>query len=853
VGSLETTNLSAPFVVARAGSALLEAGERVGRYEVEALIGKGGMGEVYRANDRDLARLVAIKVLHGGLASRTALHEAQSMARLSHPHVVTVYDVGLHAERVYVAMEYVDGVNLREWLKREPRPWRRVLAALIAAGEGLAATHRTGLVHRDFKPDNVLIGRDGRVRVGDFGLAFVAAAGAPETLAGTPAYMAPERAADARADQYAFCVTLHEALYGRRPDEEGGRAREASVPAWVRAVVKRGLSADPAQRYPSMDAVVAALSADPARTRRRLAATAGLVALTLGGAHWLAADRPTCNGGSARLVGAWDDAVRERVRARFAALGGAERFERVGARLDAYAGDFSGMFRDSCLATQRREQSEALLDLRVACLDRHAGELRALTGMLAELDAATLPRAIDAVLALEPLDGCADASALTAALPPPADAATRAHVAGLRGRLASIAALEHLGRDVVALPLARAAVDEARTIPYPHIQAEAWRELSQVLFRGGDGVEAIAAAHQARAAAGRAHDDPLLAEIGARLLRDMVDRLTRGRIDPSVPDLIELVQAEVERADQNSRAQHFLAVARARYFYHLGRFDEELAAAQAAARLPGAAEGHEDDPADAEGNALKHLGHYAAAEALLLAALAHMEREYGPDHFQVASALINLASVLRLAGRTQDAAQALERAIAVEERLYGPDYFDLGRARMHLGRVRSDEGRHAEAQELLGWAIASRRRAGPSGRHILSRALVGLGVELGRAGRPGEALALLDEALADGQRDGEPESPELAEMVAARADVLAAAGRHDEACAAWARALGMRERLLGPVHPDLALSLTAAAQCAPEPAPLLERALRIYALTPGRPEDVAATRAGLARARGARP
>ncbi|HET9988068.1 MAG TPA: serine/threonine-protein kinase, partial [Kofleriaceae bacterium] len=246
-------------------AAYLARGTLVGRYVVLDVLGEGGMGVVYSAFDPELDRKVAIKLLQtresgstpstkqGGEQKAWLVREAQALARLSHPNVVAVYDVGtLNEDQVFVAMELVEGVTLREWLKAEARPWREVLPVLVAAGAGLAAAHEAGLVHRDFKPDNVLVARDGRPRVMDFGLArlrrasthddaqpkdtsdVAPSAGAIETrsplseqltiagaMLGTPAYMAPElyngATADARSDQFAFAVTLFEALFRARP------------------------------------------------------------------------------------------------------------------------------------------------------------------------------------------------------------------------------------------------------------------------------------------------------------------------------------------------------------------------------------------------------------------------------------------------------------------------------------------------------------------------------------------------------------------------------------------------------------------------------------------------------------
>jgi hypothetical protein len=237
------------------------------------------MGEVFAAHDPELDRIVALKVLRPGLAGESPeararfQREAQAMARVSHPNVVAVYDVGAVGEQVYVAMEWIEGPTLAAWLLERPRGWREVVEVFLEAGRGLEAAHAAGLVHRDFKPSNVIVGD--RVRVADFGLARVAACDeaakppAPTLLhgvvtetgeaLGTPAYMAPEQVAGAppssQSDQYSFAIALHEALCGARPAEDAGAgARNVwnRVPARVRRVVQRGLSTNPADRYPTM-------------------------------------------------------------------------------------------------------------------------------------------------------------------------------------------------------------------------------------------------------------------------------------------------------------------------------------------------------------------------------------------------------------------------------------------------------------------------------------------------------------------------------------------------------------------------------------------------------------------------
>ncbi len=308
----------------------LPAGTRVGRYVVEARIGRGAMGTVYAARDPDLDRKVAVKVLHAVELTDAArqkmrarlLREAQAMARLSHPDVIAVYDVGAFGDQLFVAMEYVDGTTLRHWRAARHRRYEEILAVYEQAGSGLAAAHEAGLVHRDFKPDNVLVGRDGRVRVTDFGLARSASrsdAAAPGgddptslsqerstaltltrtgALLGTPAYMSPEQLrgglADARSDVFSYCVAFYEALYGERPFGgstlrqlqsaiDGGHLRPAPimtrVPVWLRGVLTRGLSAAPERRYATMRVLLTALrEAHATATRRRMAFRVGALA-----------------------------------------------------------------------------------------------------------------------------------------------------------------------------------------------------------------------------------------------------------------------------------------------------------------------------------------------------------------------------------------------------------------------------------------------------------------------------------------------------------------------------------------------------------------------------------------------
>ncbi len=349
------------------------AAGRLGRFRVLERLGAGGMGVVYAAYDPDLDRGVALKVVRVPERGReAALAEAKALARLSHPNIVPVFDVGIEGDHVYIVMELIRGETLGRW--GEARDRREILSAYRQAGEALAAAHAAGLVHRDFKPDNALVGRDGRVRVVDFGLACEAAdpdRGQRRPAAGTPRYMAPEQAAGGTvkpaADQYSFCRALAEALTGG----EAERAA-ASLPRWLSAVIERGLAPDPDQRFPSMAELLRALGRDPARIWRRRLVIAAFVALLgatalLAGRAAPAADE-ACSGGEAELATAWPPDARSAALARIARLGtyGRSLAPWMAQALADHAARWVAGHRNACLAHRRGLQSATVLDRRMA-------------------------------------------------------------------------------------------------------------------------------------------------------------------------------------------------------------------------------------------------------------------------------------------------------------------------------------------------------------------------------------------------------------------------------------------------------------------------------------------------------
>ncbi|PCC74269.1 Serine/threonine protein kinase [Nannocystis exedens] len=425
----------------------------VGRFALRRQLGCGGMGVVYEAWDPELGRAVAVKVLRPRSdAARSPEHrarlelEARAMARLQHPNVLTVYEVGEADGRTFVAMELATGGTLRAWLAT-PRSWRAVVERFVEAGRGLAAAHTAGLVHRDFKPENVFM-HGHTARVGDFGLARQDGSDEPTdpeplqagvdprwtrtgTTLGTPAYMAPEQweraTVDARADQFSFCVALYEALYGARPVVAGvpdlgvvagATAVVPAPPRWLRAALERGLQRRPEQRWPTMHALVAELERGLQRGRRRAWLAAGLTSLALAvGVVLTGRGRIDCAGEGARVEAHWNAARAAALQAGLAATGVpyAEASGRaVAAILDARAGAWRAARVEACQAWADGARSDSLYARQVACLERRLGEFGATIELLVDADEQVAAGAVEAAAGLRGLERCQDAEALLA-------------------------------------------------------------------------------------------------------------------------------------------------------------------------------------------------------------------------------------------------------------------------------------------------------------------------------------------------------------------------------------------------------------------------------------------------------
>ena len=519
-------------------------GPRLGRFTILERIGAGNMGVVFTAYDDVLDRKIAVKVLRGGGegASLRLLREAQAMARVAHPNVVTVHEVGTSLDQVYVAMEFIRGTTLQVWQREPGRAWPDIVDAYAQAGRGLQAAHAAGLIHRDFKPANAMIDADGRVRVLDFGLVrsqielqqpltdasasrhmmSVQLTQAGDVL-GTPAYMSPEQIRGLEigpaADQFSLCVSLYEGLYGALPFAGDSFAalfrsiqrhrlpdppRNSKVPTWLRAVLLRGLHPVPEDRYPSIAALLRALGAGSAK-RRRVGVGVGVGAVAAAALVGFLAARAQgpelCGGAEARLRGVWGPEQRVAVERSLSAAGpafAAEVAPQVLRELESYVGAWTVAHRDACMAHSRGEQSDQLLDRRMVCLEQRKAALAAAVGVLSEKDEEVAREALRVVNDLPAIDRCNDVEVLGAEVAPPADPRMVAAVAEVRSELAQAETLGRAGKIDEAIAIAERGLQAAMRTAYRPIEAEALLSRSR-LGAGNDAIDDLDDARITRA------------------------------------------------------------------------------------------------------------------------------------------------------------------------------------------------------------------------------------------------------------------------------------------------------------------------------------------------------------------
>jgi tetratricopeptide (TPR) repeat protein/predicted Ser/Thr protein kinase len=884
----DTGRPEASFTLPLVGQTLLE------RYTVLGQLGKGGMGVVLSVYDARLDRRVALKLLRprnvsGGTSHDEQgrfLREAQAMARLNHPHVVAAYDAGeLETGSLFIAMEHVEGQTLRRWQK-EKHPWREVLEKYLDAGRGLAAAHAAGLIHRDFKPDNMLVGHDGRVRVTDFGLARLESSlrGAdeeeqeflgdslpspalemsltePGTWMGTPRYMAPElfrgQRADARSDLYSFCVSLYEGLYGQRVyraktlhelrkahrDEEVKPPANTEVPAWLGRTVIQGLNVDPGQRPASIDALLMRLADDPEVKRRawmrRVAVTGVTLALAvLAIWGWARQQVQVCGNLDQRLAGVWDAAIKAKVEQALLATGlpyAQDTAGRVTTALDRYAGAWVKQRTELCLnVSQGQLQTQGLVALEESCLERRRSQLRALTELLSRgPDPALVSKAVPAVLGLPPLEYCADPKALTAAVPPPEDPAVRAEVDSLQAQVDRLEALYDAGKYKEGLAQAEVLLPQVKAVASSPLLARTLFVSARLQEGAGEFPAAEERLRQSLKEAAQGKDLTQLSRGWTALIMLVGYRQARHEeavlLRPAAETAAEVADDDRLRAAELNTFGAVLS--------ELGRNEDALRAWEQVLALREKAAGPENlDVASTLNNigtVLWRMGRFEPGREQLARALAMRQKLLGPEHPLVAGTLNNLGLVLWKMGKYEEAREVQSRALALREKVLGPEHPDVAASLTNLGLVLNEMGRYEEAltfhqRVLTLWE----KTLGPEHPDV-AIALNNLGVVYESLGKYPQALEMHERSLALRQKALGPEHPEVANSLANLGSVLRHEKKYAEAREQYLRALTLHEKVVGPTHPDVAWdlvglgSIQVALHKPAQALRLLERALKL--------------------------
>jgi tetratricopeptide (TPR) repeat protein/tRNA A-37 threonylcarbamoyl transferase component Bud32 len=816
----------------RAEGRVLAPGTSIGRYAVLGRVGAGGMGIVYAAYDPELDRRVAIKLLHvddRGPRQARLLREAQAMARLAHPNVVTVHDVGTLDDAIFVAMEFVEGGTLGSWM-RAKRSREEIIAMFVHAGRGLAAAHLAGIVHRDFKPDNVLIDSNGRPRVTDFGLARatdgsegddpvevdaaresgadVTPASASETsstghgvgfgtdltrtgaVLGTPAYMSPEQFRGERAgppsDQFSFCVALYEALYGERPFSSGSPAElvlavldgdvraaptGATVPSWLRRVVLRGLSTGTEDRFPSVEALLEALVSDPIARRKRRAGWAvgvGGVAALVGAAWWSGAKTER----AAPLCASSGETI--------AATWNADRRAGLAASLTTGGGEFERetVARITAAIDERAERWAAAH--RDACEATHVRAEQ--SGELLDLRMACLARRQGDLHAL--------VSELETAGP---DVLSRA------------------GEILDQLPDVEACADGAhlRSLVPPPADAESqarledvdeWVAKSAAQGTVGKYQDALKAAREAEAAAKALDHAPTRARV-AYALGDSL--WLAEEPNDAVPQLeLAFSEALAGRDDRlAARAATTLVDVVGGDLEQFDRAESWAAIASGVLRRRGVDPDQDAHLANSRGVLAEHAGRYEEAIAFYRTAIDSRTAAHGREDVGVANALNNVAMVYEIQTKWDEALAVHAEAMTLRQRVLGPSHPDVADSLNNMALVKRGMGNAVEARGDFERAIEIWSNAnGPDSLSVAS-GLNNLGSTVEGLGERELALEHFERSLEIRERRLPADHALIASTLKNIGHVLPYLDRKDEAREALERALSIQRAALGEDHP----------------------------------------------------
>jgi tetratricopeptide (TPR) repeat protein/predicted Ser/Thr protein kinase len=825
----------------------LAAGAAIGaRYVVTSVLGKGGMGTVYLARDTTLGRDVAVKLHRHGSSHDRLYREALAMAQIEHPNVVTVFEVGAADDQLFVAMEYVKGGTLRDWAGKQ-HAWRDVIEMLVEVGEGLAAAHKAGLVHRDFKPENVLVGDDGRPRVSDFGLArgnptmesmpsLTPSSRPPSTplpvqpipisgpmtvtgaMLGTPAYMPPEQyagaEADARSDQFSFCVAAWESLYQQRPFVattlpalqqaiERGKLdipKESPVPARVRRVLARGLQPRSEDRWPDLPTLLAALR-DAARPRKRrtvaLAAAGVGAAALVGFGVWklVAPSARSCATAGAEL----DALVPAQLLTDTIELArhvrGDDLAHRTEQHLAAFTTKFHEAARGACEARQRHDWSDELEQKAAACRDGEARNAAAVLHALIDTGFRERVGPVTAQLAdLADLSACRDPAALAAtAVTSPENREIRAQLFAIR-ELAAAHFVDDAQARLAHVPSADPALAASLALVRSSL-ARARNDFDTAMKEATDAYY-------------RAHAD--VDETTEQVALAAILQIAHARDDlKGLDSWYRLALAEVGRFDKRSPIR--AAELRAALVGAAERRDElPVAVEQAKLAVAGLANGTSYGQATAireYANALATSGDLTAALPLYAQAEKLFTETLGPGDSELAAVLSDEALTLSEAGKYEDAQKVAERARDIVTHLPTKSS-EVANIELNIAAVMVENQDDDHAEPLLRDARALVEKAFGPKHTMLATIDTNMALIAGDHDHPDEAARLLREAIAIEEASLGPDHIDVAATLFNLSAALSKSGDHDGAFEASNRCVAIRAKQL----PNSDLYAAALAQ-----------------------------------------
>lgn len=839
--------------VARAPAERLGPGNLFGRYLIVQRVGAGGVGEVYSAYDPALDRRIALKVLRNSPnedanteSDRQAslVREAKALASLSHPNVVTVHDVGRELDRTYIAMELVEGRDLKEWIREDAsRPWRATLKMFIDAGKGLQAAHAKGILHRDFKPANVLVGRDEWVRVSDFGLARLLSPDEITTgdsqehehsldtsvsiggrMVGTPYYMAPEQIdgdTTVGSDIYAFCLALHDALY-RVKGFEGGTLMELAVlktqgpppapadtrgvPAAVRSAIARGLQPTPEARWVSMAPLLGVLEqALRPRARTTLPWLLGVGAVALTAAAMAPEDTSACTGANEALSEVWSPdqsaAVTAGIEATQSPLA-ARASERASSEFERRAEAWELAHTRVCEASQRGEQSSLLLDERMTCLQRQLLDFGAAIEVLSGADATVVERTSQILESLPEAARCETLSANPDAQETsPASEEARAELAQINARVSA-------GLYPDADQRSKALLDRTETLDAPRLRVDVLQTRGNALLKMGKIEESVEMLE--RAALSAVESGYALGQMRAATLLTIAEGRRAARPEAGLR-WARLAEAALLRAGEGPRARSNIASNRASVYTEKGEHqaaEAELRRALDLLEQAGGAPQRRAGLLDNLGTVVRVLGRFEEAVALHEEGLALREASLGPEHPLLARSLTNTAAAYVELAKFDEADARYARALKIRERVLGPDHLDVATTLMNTGVSYYRRGKLEEALPYFERSLKIRQAALPEDHPRVLRTMNNLAQLRSEAGEHEAAGALFEDVLRrlESQPDHDPTTK--ATSLANLAGLRVAQGRLDEAVTLYESSLEIDETQLGPDHPNVAMTLS---------------------------------------------